>query len=93
MPDSIVVLSKKFEIQYTTDMNKDEYGETDLELKIIKINANKAKHTWRSTLLHEIIHAILGICGQGTRMESNEEEGVVIALEHGLEGLVDFIDF
>jgi len=93
LPTEISVLGKKFTIEYTNDMNKDEYGETDLELKKIKLNSNRPKHTWRATLLHEVIHAILGVTGQSNKMTDDEEEGLVVSLENGLEDLVDFKDF
>jgi len=93
LPGSIRILGINFHIDYTTDMDKSDYGETIIEERSIKININKPKHTWRSTLRHEIFHAILGITGQSERMGNEEEEGIVIALENGVDNLMDFIDF
>lgn len=42
----------------------------------------------RSTLLHESMHAILHVAGHAQRLEVNDEEALVWALEHGLYPII-----
>jgi hypothetical protein len=41
------------------------------------------------TLRHEIFHACLDISGVGQIIKDKLEEAIVVALEHGCEGLLD----
>lgn len=48
-----------------------------------------ARHeNWRSTLLHEITHAILFLTGANQGLSLNTEERLVVAIENGLMPLI-----
>lgn len=87
LPTSVTVLGKDFDISYTMDIDTNTYGETNVLERTIKINSNKDKK--ESTLLHEIIHAVLGVSGYSERMSEQEEEALVVLLENGLENLIE----
>jgi len=71
-------------------MDKIEYGETQIEERIIKININRSKKTWKATLLHEVVHAGLGLTGRAESMTGDDEESIVIFMENLLEDFVEF---
>ena len=60
----------------------DNHGECDVEKREIVIDAECANPG--SVELHEIIHAILFESGHSARLEHDDEEAMVVALEHGL---------
>lgn len=93
-PDRISILGAKFTIVYPAKIKDsgegDEiYGETDDTSRTIKISSslNPDDETFERTLLHETIHAILGIAGQDQHLSPVQEEGIVKALENGLFSL------
>jgi len=51
---------------------------------------NESAELRESTALHEIIHGILYVTGQSELLTSEQEESIVVAIEHGLHGIVDF---
>ena len=63
------------------------YGYFDTGENSIWINTAKRDHV-ASTLLHEIIHAILFYSGQSQSLEETQEEGITVALEHALSDLL-----
>jgi Zn-dependent peptidase ImmA (M78 family) len=85
-----MILGKKFDVVYTKAMDKDDYGETISMERVIRINIQKAEWTWRPTLVHEMVHAILGVTGHTELLDEKTEEALAIALEHGFEDYVEF---
>ena len=85
-----MILGKMVKINYSVDMDKDDCGEFDDSTMTISINLNRHDNEdlLKSTLLHEIIHAILFITGQNELLDSKQEEGLVRAIEHGLADIV-----
>lgn len=70
--------------------DKDDHGETNIIDRRIYLNPikNKTHDEMASTLLHEVIHAILGVSGQDKFINEEHEEGLVTVLEHGLYPLI-----
>lgn len=86
-PTDISIMGINFKIIHKK-LPKDHYGETDLNKRQIAISsAITDDDVYEDTLLHEIIHAVLGVTGQSERLEENVEESLVVALEHGLSRL------
>ena len=90
-------MGTKFDVQYTTKMPKDDMGETIGNERQIKIRAKLTGEKLKATLLHEVIHAILHVSGMTEILTKYDEdgkleEGLVVALEHGLTPIVDLTD-
>lgn len=93
---SVPVMGQKYSIEYydniKTDDKEDVYGDTDKGKKRIRIDLsnNKSQSLVRSTLLHEVLHAILSQSGLDNLLTDEVEEAIVVAIEHGLFPLVEF---
>ena len=70
--------------------DKDDHGETVILDRKIYLNPvkNKTHDEMAATLLHEVLHAILGVSGQDKFINKKIEEGLVTALENGLYPLI-----
>lgn len=88
-PKTINIMGHKIPvIFYSVDEMPDETeGLFDPTLRQIWLADNE---TWESTLLHEIIHAIIYFSGHREQIGAIEE-GLVLALEHGLSPHVKVI--
>lgn len=66
------------------------YGQTYGHGRLIEINmsVHTTEQQVRSTLLHESLHAILHVTGHSEGLSEEKEEGIVIALENALGGVV-----
>jgi len=97
-PSSIFIKGTPFDIIYedvVTDGDEKEelYGLTDVQALWIKISLSKntTEELLQKTLFHEVIHATLGMGGQGDTIGDEKiEEGIVVCLENGLWQLMDF---
>jgi hypothetical protein len=67
------------------------WGDSDIETRTIRLSrtANTTVAQAQRTLLHEVLHAILGVTGQTARLGFEGEEDLVTALERGLCPLVE----
>lgn len=64
-----------------------DYG--DYKDMNIRINSSlTCPELIRSTLLHEVMHAVLDITGHSHRFRENDEEAIVYALENGIYPLL-----
>lgn len=89
-PRRIKVCGVWFSIQYVEGL-VDEKGEamsgdcapTTRKIRICTAQ-NDTPELIEATLLHEVLHAILFVTGQSQHLKSDREEGLVLALEHGL---------
>jgi len=74
--DKVVVEGEKEECAGVT------YG----ALRRIEISKKECstEELMNSTLIHEFCHAILYVTGQSEHLEGDQEEAIVIAMEHGL---------
>ena len=86
IPEQVTIMGIPFTIKIVSKLAN--LGECDGPARIIKLKKGQKPHELESTLLHEIIHAILYVTGHSARIEGDEESGdeeaLVLALEHGL---------
>lgn len=84
-PTKIDILGIPVRIIQVKKIDKDDaYGESNFMDRTIKIRAGLPEDLFESTLLHEIVHTILGMTGQSEHLKHEQEEAIVLALEHGL---------
>ena len=79
---NLEILGNKVKVEIDGEM-KDNLGEftgDDLSIKL-----KSAEERMSSTLVHEIIHAILYVTGVKEFLSTKQEEAVAYALEHGLK--------
>lgn len=85
--DVIRVGGVDFELQYVPNLREDNqnlHGDTNISTRIIRINSSDSKQMQAQTLFHECMHAALYVTGQTERLEEEEEEGIILALDHML---------
>lgn len=86
------VLGKRVKIQYIDEIIAAEdgiFGDFNGATMTIRVRKDLPKKELESTILHELLHAILFITGQSFVLSSDTEEAFVRALEHGLIDLVE----
>lgn len=94
-PKKIMILGVEFIVKYLPASRMDgDLGSADVQARTIKILETQDDANAASTLLHEVIHVILYMSGQGellgmTGDKDTREESLVLALEHGLFSLVE----
>jgi len=91
---SVLVMGASYSVEYF-DLIEDSdhtYGDTDGHEKRIRISTvrNNTKNKLKTTLLHEITHAVLAESGLTQILGDATEEAVVCAIENGLGRLVEF---
>lgn len=64
-------------------------GDTDETTRVIRISTAYPKIRQKSTLVHEILHAILRVSGIKQLIKDDIEEALVIAIENGLESIIE----
>ncbi len=83
-PRSVMVCGHKIKVKTVAklvDGSQDLFGAYNGETKTIYL----LKHPdWKSTLLHEILHATLHITGAGEGLTLTKEETIVVAIENSL---------
>ena len=92
LPSSVMVLGTKYRVVMDARRlaKADEYGETDLILRLITVDEGQDYRRRVSTLVHEWVHACLHVSGLSQIMSEVEglEEGTVVMLENALEQLL-----
>jgi len=92
LPTSIRVLGVPFTIEWDAELSGDDYGESNVFERRIRIGASCDNAEKRATtLLHELIHAALGTAGHDELLGDSTEEAIVVCLEHALMPLVKTI--
>lgn len=89
-PKKVIVLGTEFKVEYIDDLPCGQYGECQGWERKIKLSSKMSKKDMDASLMHEIIHAIFHVTGWSEKLGSEEEEGIVRALEHGLGPLYKF---
>ena len=84
-PTQVEILGVPIKISYFDDEECDTFGFYFPQTQEIKLKIDK---NYRSTLLHEIIHAVFDIAGITNLVSGKVEETIVSALEMGLKDLV-----
>jgi hypothetical protein len=82
-PVSVEILGQKIKIAYFSE-DYDGFSEQGLfipDKKLISVRLNK---NWKSTLLHEILHAVLAFSGNDAQLTTKTEEAIISAMENGL---------
>lgn len=89
--EQLPIMGIPFKITYPVKVDKKDkhVGESDGVGRTIKIKKGLADEVKTSTILHEIIHSILYVTGQSERLTDEQEESLVLALEHGLHPLYE----
>lgn len=93
LPESVTILGYPCKIKLKRIEGK--YGECCVDSKTITLNPKqikKDKLQIEHVLLHEILHMILGITGQSELLSDEQEEGIVMAMEHALVPLVELVN-
>lgn len=84
-PRMVPVLGHKIKVRRVKVLECSEgdelLGSWDADAKMILIQKDA---DWRTTLLHEILHAILSISGHSASLTADQEESLVLALENAL---------
>lgn len=82
-------------VEYTVTlehMDCDDYGETEGDLRVIRINTNPKRGEHFRTLFHEYIHAVFYSTGLAQVIKSRGgdlEEAIVIAIEEHVFRMID----
>jgi hypothetical protein len=87
-PRSVTVCGHKLKVKvvaYLEDEAEELLGAFNSETKTIFLLKSA---DWRTTLLHECLHACLYFSGSGEGLTLTKEESIVLALEHGLGPLL-----
>lgn len=89
MPTRIKILGQWVKVVYVDlpiepDTKESDRGNCKPDERLIQINKSDPKHIQRQTLFHEVIHCILYFTGQSAQLDEEKEEGLVLAIEHGL---------
>jgi hypothetical protein len=95
IPSSVPILGVEYQVLHR-ELPKGQFGENPADI-LQTIYVDKKKHEnqdqLNNTLLHESIHAILYVSGIASILEQaghdSLEEGIVVALEHGLSQIYD----
>ena len=89
-PKKIQVAGVTFTVTYPTKIDSDDsLGESNAVNRTLKIHTTQKGDEFERTLLHEIIHAALGIGGVAEILHSKAEEAVVVCLENALHSLYE----
>lgn len=84
-PSTLSVLGRDWSVEWVDDLG-DNFGECDQEQGTIEIVSGLDSYMDRTTLLHEVMHAILR---QQGRYYCKAEEEYVTALANGLVTVLD----
>ena len=88
VPKTLSILGQTIDIVQIS-MSEDSHGEADLDNHRIVLN-EKYKDTNKVTLIHELIHAAIGISGISEILTKKQEEAICRCLEYAL---LDYIKF
>jgi Zn-dependent peptidase ImmA (M78 family) len=90
LPKRVTIFGYKVKVVLNDDI--DNHGACDPAQKIIWIRKSDSLKTQRETLIHEILHMILGIGGVSYMLHDDLEEAVVRCLEGGLVPLLSSVE-
>lgn len=80
---TVNVLGRTYQVKFVA-MGEDTFGDCCTDKKVIRINQDHGDQA--TTLVHEVLHAILAESGLKHLLDATEglEEALVRAIEHGL---------
>lgn len=85
-PSHVNLYGYKIRIWYCHLMPKadrDCFGITYLNEKVIMISLDQPKEEMERTLFHELCHMLLFLSGHHFKISEEDEEGIIRAFEHG----------
>lgn len=87
-PTTVPIMGTPFLIQYAKKVD----GGKAIGLMMgndhkIVLQSDLAGRDLETVLLHETLHALLYVSGHSEQLTEEQEEGIVLALEHGLSQL------
>jgi len=82
--ESLEILGKTVKIEYKPLLKEGLFGDFDGDSKTIRIDSGLKGTAASEALFHEMIHAALCISGQSETLTSEQEEGIVVAIENAL---------
>lgn len=86
LPGHIDILGTKFRVELVERVDEeDSCGETDGELRFIRICSSQDTRRRWTTLFHEFVHGVLHVVGLGNKLEENTEEVIAQSMEHAVE--------
>jgi len=89
-PTRVKILDTWVPIIYTYEIHDKHRGEYCCEQKEIHIHPDEPFREIKSTVLHEIIHAIFDIAKPKVKLTREQEEKIVLAIEQGLAPIINF---
>lgn len=78
------VFGRVYKIEYVDLTEQGIWGEHDQDALTIRIQEGLPEETRRSTILHEIIHAVFFETGLNKMVTRKLEESICMAVEHGV---------
>lgn len=79
VPPTITVLSHRISVQEeSAERLTDKLGETVLDAGLINIRASAPEDVKRDTMLHEVLHACIGVAGHSSFFGDKEEHMVAL---------------
>lgn len=84
MIEKINVLGRDYRIAYEDLSAEQLWGEHDQDAVLIRVDKNLTDEQTRSTIVHEVVHAILFEAGLNKMLTRKLEESICRAVEHGL---------
>jgi len=84
------IAGQNFTVEYTSNIDSQDYGEMLCLEKKIRINTAKNPDTWESTLFHEALHGALETSGLDEILKDNIDEAIVKAIENALWPVLKF---
>ena len=86
-PSAILVFGQVVNIEFSRIHGN--YGLCDAEERMLTLDTTQTKEQAYDTLVHEIIHAVLGISGMAELFTDEQNEALTVALTTGLAKAVD----
>lgn len=88
-PKKLSVMGVEYKVSYPEKLDCGSAGETCVNSRTMRISKaeNETPEKVMRTLCHEYLHALLHVTGQTEFLDEKREESLVVALEHGIEGL------
>ena len=89
-PTNVTIMGIPFEVRHPQNVDKEKsYGEMQGAERVIKIKESLKGPVFEATLLHEVLHGILYTTGHSELFTVEQEEALVLALEHGISPLYE----
>lgn len=88
LPEYLMVLGVRFRVEMVDTVDTEDgaaVGETNGELRVIRIAKSQDSRRQWTTLFHEFMHAVLHVIGYANESIHEVEEMIVQSSEHAVE--------